>query len=121
MNSPDLIFVRDLVLPARIGIFAHERLAPQDIRVSVTAAVPPPAAEPASIEDTFSYDLIIAAVRGLVAEGHVDLVETLAERIAIAVLRHDRVLKVTVRVEKLEIVAGGSVGVEIVRNAAGAA
>lgn len=116
MGIPDLIFVRDLVLPARIGIFPHERERTQAVRVSVTVAVEPPATEPQAIEDTFSYDVIIAAVRALVGAGHVDLVETLAERLAAKVLRHDRVLQVTVRAEKLEIVPEGSVGVEIVRT-----
>ncbi len=39
----------------------------------------------------------------IVAEEHIALVETLAERVAALVLEHPRVARVTVRVEKLDI------------------
>ena len=38
----------------------------------------------------FSYDLITDGIAAIVAEGHVDFVETLAERIAAQVLRDPR-------------------------------
>ena len=37
------IFVRDLVLPVRIGAYSHERDAPQKVRFDVSVDVPPPA------------------------------------------------------------------------------
>jgi dihydroneopterin aldolase len=67
------------------------------------------------MNDVFSYDLITDAIRVIVAQEHIALVETLAERIAASVLTHPRVASVTVRIEKLEI-GPGSVGVEIVRE-----
>ncbi len=36
-RRPYRMFVRDLVLPARIGVYAHEHLAPQKIRVNAVA------------------------------------------------------------------------------------
>ena len=57
------------------------------------------------------------AVRGIVAAGHVRLVETLAERIAEACLADRRVHLARVRVEKLDIFADAtSAGVEIERR-----
>lgn len=115
-DTPDRILVRDFVLPAHIGIFPHEYGRTQDVRFAVTVDIPRGTAEPVSVEEVFSYDMITEGIRGLLATGHIDFVETLAERIAALVLSDPRPLRVTVRVEKLEIIAGGSVGIEIVRE-----
>ena len=115
---PDLILVRDLVMPASIGIFRHEREAPQRVRVSVAVEVARRVGEPQNIGETLSYDLITDGVRGIVAAGHIDLVESLAERVAAHVLLLPGAVRTTVRVEKLDIIPGGAVGVEIVRGGA---
>jgi dihydroneopterin aldolase len=58
------------------------------------------------------------AVREIVASGHVQLIETLAERIAEVALEDRRVAGVRVRVEKLDVYAdAASVGIEIERRA----
>ena len=64
--------------------------------------------------DIYSYDLIMDAVRSLVASGHTDFVETLAEELAATVLGDRRVRAVTVKVEKLQL-GPGAVGIEIRR------
>lgn len=107
------IFVRDLVLPVRIGAYSHERHAPQNVRFDVAVDVDSPRGEPHGMGEVFSYDLITDGIKALVAEGHVDFVETLAERIAALVLSHPRARRASVTVEKLEVGPGG-VGVEIV-------
>jgi hypothetical protein len=56
-------------------------------------------------------------IRTIVAKGHVQLSEALAEHVAELVLENPRVMRVTVRVEKLELGPGG-VGVEIERKRA---
>ncbi len=112
------VFLRDMVLAARIGVFAHEQRGTQRICVNIDLAV----------EEDFSgggddlkcvvdYNQVAIAVREIVAAGHVRLVETLAERIAEACLRDTRVLRSRVRVEKLDIYADAEgAGVEIVRE-----
>jgi dihydroneopterin aldolase len=50
--------------------------------------------------------------------GHVNFIETIAEDVAEIVLRHPRVRRVRVRVEKLDVIEG-AVGVEITREAKG--
>lgn len=106
------VYVRDFVLPVRIGAYSHERAAPQNVRFDVTVDVQRPRAAPQGMGEVFSYDLITDGISALVAEGHVDFVETLAERIAALVLRDPRARRVTVKVEKLDMGPGG-VGVEI--------
>ena len=109
------IFVRDFVLPVRIGAYSHEREAPQNVRFDVSVEVGRPRGEPKGMGQVLSYDLITDGIAAIVAEGHVDFVETLAERIAPRILREPRAWRATVKVEKLEMGPGG-VGVEIVMD-----
>ena len=110
-------FVRDLVLPARVGVYPHEHEQAQRIRVNVQCWT---ADDPATdgvdrLDRVMNYELIVAAVHATVGAGHVKLVETLAERIAAACLAGS-VRRVQVMVEKLDVFPGAtSAGVEIVR------
>lgn len=100
-------FVRDLVMEALIGVYAHERLKPQRIRLNLEVDV---IAEGVTGED------MAATVRDVVGEGHVTLIETLAERIAERCLTDARIASVKARVEKLDVFPdAASVGVEIER------
>jgi dihydroneopterin aldolase len=111
----DRIFVRDFVLPARVGLYAHEHGREQNVRFNVDVRVARSGRAAEDMRDVFSYDVIKDGIAVIVAQEHIPLLETLAERIAALVLGHPRVLAVTVRAEKLE--AGpGAVGVEITRE-----
>lgn len=120
------VFLRDMLLAARIGVHPHEQGAPQRVRISVKLAVEDPGASgqaPAVGADELSrvvdYQAVADAVRRIVAAGHVRLAETLAERIASACLDDKRVKKVCVTVEKLDVfrdAAGAGVVVERLRG-----
>jgi (5-formylfuran-3-yl)methyl phosphate synthase len=111
----DRVFVQDFVLPVSIGAYAHEREKPQRVRFHVDVRVLRPGHRVEDMRDVFSYDIVTDGIRMLVAHEHFAFVETLAERIAAAVLAHARVVSVTVRAEKLDV-GPGSVGVEITRE-----
>jgi dihydroneopterin aldolase len=111
----DRVFVRDLVVKAKIGAYSHEQKAEQRLRFNVEADVRRPDLKSADMREVFSYDTIRDAIELILARGHVALVEKLAEEIAGQVLRDARVLSVKIRIEKLDIVPG-SVGVEIRRE-----
>ncbi len=111
----DRIFVRGLVLPVAIGAYDEEQGVTQKVSFTIEAAVAAGAApQRDALADVPSYDDLVGAVRGVVAEGHINLVETMAERIAERCLSDKRIVSVLVRVEKLER-GPASVGVEIVR------
>ncbi len=110
----DLVFVRDLVLPCRIGIHDDEQGRVQRVRFSVEIAVAQGATR--GRRPAVCYDAIIGAVRGVIEAGHIKLVETLAERVAAACLALDGALHAQVRVEKLDRVPGAALGVEISRS-----
>jgi len=111
----DRLIVRDFVLPIEIGAYQHERGKRQRVRFNVFADVARLSDNPQDMRHIFSYDLITDAIRQLVGCGHIDLVETLAEQIAAAILCYPNVKSVVVRVEKLDL-EPGAVGVEIKRD-----
>jgi dihydroneopterin aldolase len=111
------VFVRDLDVMARLGIYEHEKAAPQRIVVNIDLSVREgcnPLID--DIGDVVSYEIVVKKVEAIVAEGHVNLVETLCERIAAACLKDRRVMAARVRIEKPDVIANArSVGVEIER------
>jgi dihydroneopterin aldolase len=113
----DRIFVRDFVLPVEIGAYSFEHGHTQKVRFDVSADVLRVTERPEDMRHVFSYDIIMDGIRAIVARGHVQLSETLAEQVAALVLESPRVARVRVRVEKLELGPGG-VGVEIERKRA---
>jgi len=119
--SSQRLFVRDLVVPCSIGVHRHERDAPQRVRVSVEvdmAAVFSPNLD--SIGAVLSYDDVVEAVKKISSSGHINLVETLASRIAEDCLVDERVARVKVLVEKLDVLSGSAtVGTEVVCVAEG--
>ena len=112
------VFVRDLEIMALIGIYDHEKVKPQRIIVNIDLSVHE-AEGPVTdeISHVVSYEIIAKKVEAIVAEGHVNLVETLAEKFAEACLRDKRVAAARVRIEKPDIIPNArSVGVEIERS-----
>lgn len=112
------VFVRDLIATARIGVHRREKKAPQRVRINIELLVPEDG-RPLNdrLANVVDYEAIVTGVRALTAEGHVNLVETLAERVAALCLRDRRVRSARVRVEKLEVFAdAAAVGVEIERH-----
>jgi dihydroneopterin aldolase len=110
------VFVRDLVLTCSIGVHGFEKNKPQRVRVNLDLAVREGSEIGDDLANVVCYEGIVSTIRGLVAEGHVNLVETLAERIAATCLTDSRVRVARVRVEKLDVFADAtSVGVEIER------
>lgn len=110
------LFIRDLVLECRIGVHEHEHEGPQRVRLNVDLGVHEDRAFDERLERVVDYAALLERVRAVIAAGHVELVETLAERLADLCLEDPRVRSVRVRVEKLDIVPdAASVGVEIER------
>jgi (5-formylfuran-3-yl)methyl phosphate synthase len=113
--ATDRIFVHDLVLAFPIGAYGREREEPQRVRFNVDAQVVRVGRPAVDMRDVVSYDMITDGIRMLVAGEHIPLLETLAERIAALVLSHPRVVRVAVRLEKMDT-GPGAVGIEIRRE-----
>jgi 7,8-dihydroneopterin aldolase/epimerase/oxygenase len=114
----DRISVRDYTRSLEIGAFATERGVTQRLRFNVVLEVGHhAAAQDDDVDKVISYDTITEAIEAQLAAERVNLLETLAERIAAACLTDARAVRVFVRVEKLDRIPG-ALGVEIVRSRA---
>ncbi len=116
-----VVFVKDLELQARLGVHPHEKAAPQRVLIGVELAVEDEAAPDRVGRDDIArvvdYAGVVTAARAVAAAGHTLLVETLAERIAQAVLHDPRVNRVRVKVEKPDAFHdAATVGVVIERS-----
>jgi dihydroneopterin aldolase len=110
------VFVRDLVLAARIGVYQHEKLGTQRVRINLELSCTEHPAINDDLNNVVNYAELVAQVRAMVDEGHINLVETLADRVAQICLGDRRVQTAKVRIEKLDVFSEAeSVGVEIER------
>ena len=97
---------RGRAVPAGIGVYAHEhgRLQPLFVDVELDLGAAPIRA----LSDTLDYEGVARIARDLAAGEHIALVETFAERVALACLEDHRVLAVKVRVEKPGAIPGAA-------------
>ena len=110
------VFVRDLVLDCNIGVHQHEKGRVQRVRINLDLGVTEGGTHHDRLENVVCYEDIVKKVCAVVADGHINLAETLAERIAALCLQDPQCRSARVRVEKLEVFDdAGAVGVEIER------
>lgn len=111
------VFVEGYKLTGSVGVYAHEKQKRQPLVVSLNLIVADDYDGVSDrLEDVYDYDRAIAAIDASVEAGHLNLLETLAERIATACLADPRVLTATVRIEKPAVLTeSSSVGIEICR------
>jgi len=117
INRTRHVFVRDLNVMATVGVLEHEKLAPQKLIISVDLTVREGAEGLEDrLEKVVCYGNVVENIKAIIAKGHVNLIETLAEMIAKSALEDARVLAARVRIEKPDIIAEcASVGIEIER------
>ncbi|MBX3477041.1 MAG: dihydroneopterin aldolase [Brevundimonas sp.] len=98
------VHVRGLTIQAGIGVYDHEQGRLQTLVVSVRLTLAPQSVE--RLSDTVNYETVAAAARAIAAEGHVGLVETFAQRLALACLDDPRVRRAEVTIDKPGALAG---------------
>lgn len=114
-HTEDSIFIKDFIIDCNIGVYAEEKGITQKVRLTVDAYL---ACGVRSIKDEMievpSYTDILDSIEKITKKGHINLVETLAEKIAQLLLLDKRIGGVRVVVEKLE--RGPIRGVKIYRT-----
>ena len=111
----DRISLRDHIVEVEIGAFQQERGTTQRVCFNVVVEVAP-ADDPLDddVDRILSYDKVTEAIALELAAERLNLLETLAERIAERILQEPKAMRVFVRIEKLDR-GPGALGVEIVR------
>lgn len=116
-SSPlDRISVRDLIVAVEIGAFQAERGVRQRVRFNIAVEVRPLSGPiDDDVDRILSYDKVTEAIYHELGTQRVNLLETLAERVADRILAEPQAMRAFVRIEKLDR-APGALGVEIVRS-----
>ena len=117
----DRISLRDHVVEVEIGAFQKERGHTQRVMFNVVVEVRP-APQPLNddVDRILSYDRITESIALELAAERLNLLETLAERVAERILAEPQAMRAFVRIEKLDV-GPYKLGVEIVRSRAEAA
>jgi 7,8-dihydroneopterin aldolase/epimerase/oxygenase len=112
------IFVRGLMLDAYIGVYDSEQGVAQPLKIDLQVEVVEPSNPIGdSLEDVVCYNKLTQGIKAILAEGHIKLVETLAERVADLALSHPMAISVDVRIEKPNAISeAAAAGVEISRT-----
>jgi dihydroneopterin aldolase len=114
----DRISLRDHVVDVDIGAFQKERGHRQRVMFNVVVEVrPAPSPLNDDVDRILSYDRIVEAIESELLGERLNLLETLAERVAERILAEPQAMRAFVRIEKLDI-GPYKLGVEIVRSRA---
>jgi len=112
----DRISLRDHIVEVEIGAFQAERGLMQRICFNVVVEVRPLSGDIGDdVDKILSYDKVTEAIATALGEERLNLLETLAERVAELILWEPQAMRVFVRIEKLDR-GPGALGVEIVRS-----
>ncbi len=116
-NATTTLLVRDLMLDCQIGIYPNEQGRGQRVRVSIEVDVNLPPPQTDGIGEVLNYERFVTGTQKIATAGHINVVETMAERIAAMVLSAPHTVAVRVSVEKLDVYPEvGAVGVRIERR-----
>jgi 7,8-dihydroneopterin aldolase/epimerase/oxygenase len=111
----DRISLRDHIVEVEIGAFQAERGTTQRICFNIVVEVRPLTGQiDDDVDRILSYDRVTEAIAYELAEERLNLLETLAGRIADRILLEPQAMRAFVRIEKLDR-GPGALGVEIVR------
>ncbi len=114
----DTIFISELRIETRIGIYAREQQTPQTVQLDLEIGLRGShAAHSARIEDTIDYAAVVADIRKLFARQRFSLLEHAAESIAQLVIDDFKAPWLRVTIAKLSPLAGvKKLGVSIERG-----
>ncbi len=112
----DTLIIHDLVVECRLGVYEWEQQTPQtvsiDLELEIDAAR---AAKRDDVREAVDYARLVESVKRLAQDAPVQLLETMAERVASVILREFQTLRVKVRVKKRALPGIGYAAVEIER------
>jgi len=98
----DTIFISELRIETRIGIYEWEKKVPQTIQLDLEVGLPGAhASKSGRIGDTIDYSQVVARIEQLFGEHHFALLERAGEAIAEIVTREFRAPWVRVSIAKL--------------------
>ena len=114
----DTLFIRELRLPAWIGLHKYEKIAPQTVQIDIDIEISGDAVfKTRRVRDTIDYAVVAGRIKELLATERFGLVEVLADRVARMVLEEFKSPRVKLTVTKFGMLKdSGRVGVCVERT-----
>lgn len=97
----DTIFISELRLDIRVGIYEWEKTVPQKVQFDLEIGLPARKSKDLQLGDTIDYAAVVSRIEASLADRHIGLLETLAEHVAQLVMREFKSPWVKVSVAKL--------------------
>jgi len=114
-NYEKKVLIKDLVLDLKLGYYDFEKIKTQKVKFSLEVDYEDK--KPSNDKDLKSivnYAKIVKLIKKLVKNKHYNFLETLAEDVFDELFKDKRIDKISLRIEKLEIVKDcSSVGIQI--------
>ena len=110
------IYLKDYVCHAEIGVFESEHGQKQRLRFNIILTLDYSSRKGSdNLKNVLSYEVILEVIKKNLSGNRLNLLETLANSIAISCLDYKQVQMIDVQIEKLDRI-DGSLGVRIVRK-----
>ena len=114
-NYEKKVLIKELILNLRLGYYDFEKAKPQKVKFSLEVDYRDK--KPTNDKDLKSivnYDKLVKLIKKLVKNKHYNFLETLAEDVFEELFKDIRIDKITLQIEKLEIIKDcSSVGIQI--------
>ena len=114
-NYEKKVLIKELILNLRLGYYDFEKDKPQKVKFSLEVDYRDK--KPTNDKDLKSivnYDKLVKLIKKLVKNKHYNFLETLAEDVFDELFKDKRIDKITLQIEKLEIIKDcSSVGIQI--------
>jgi len=116
--SCDRIHIEQLEVSTHIGVPEEERGAPQRLTTSISFWPYHEAGDLADkIENAVNYSAVVEEAKNFARDQSVNLIETLADRLALHLLKHFRMQKVMIELRKFPFEDAKYVSVTVTRTA----
>ena len=114
----DLIFLNDFIIDANIGVYKHEKIKSQPLRINIIAKVKnPKKINDDKLHSVVCYNQISKKIKKIIKSGHTILLEKLAEKIFQECFKNKRIQTMKIRLEKLDAIQEAeSAGIEVERS-----
>ena len=114
----DLIFLNDFMIDANIGVYKHEKIKSQPLRINIIAKVKnPKKINDDKLHSVVCYNQISKKIKKIIKSGHTILLEKLAEKIFQECFKNKRIRTMKIRLEKLDAIQEAeSAGIEVERS-----
>ena len=114
-NYEKKILINELILDLKLGYYDFEKVKAQKIKFSLEIDYEDKKpTNDKDIKSIVNYGTVVKLIKNLVKKKHYNFLETLAEAVFDELFKDQRIGKITLKIEKLEIVKNcSSVGIQI--------